>query len=535
MLELDPEVKIVTVTEPDEDGLVDEDLEPLHVTEILVVSVEVPELVNDIESMLETVTDDEIEADAESKDVLVPHAVVVGEPLFDTLTEADTLSVPETDPLDDILTVADMLPVTVSLPEAELQEVLVPDAKGLDETLAVAEIEPVSDADFDEIIVRLPDGVLDTDTVTNKEPLEDIDAVFETLNMPDTEPVTLMEPVDETVPLADIELVSERVPLTVTVPDVDEQDDGERLDEEVTDRLFAPETETLIEPHADDDSDGEELVETVPELDRVPLTLGVEELHKVATELSEELEDGANVIDPELLVETLPRPLDDPIIDPDTLTDAVRLSLDEGDEEIEDVAVCTAVTEMELDALIDPDTLLVTNDDDETVSVIEPLEEILTLGECIVEALELEEMLTLAVSEPLLVVVPLKDGVSLPQDDAESDDEAEFETFSELEADSDDDIVIEFVTVPVSDTVLEGEFVTVRVREPNGEFEADDDELSKADEDTLAEILGLTEELEDALSCTEYDCKPLKDATKLTVGAVDCEPSGENDTDGDEL
>ena len=52
---------------------------------------------------------------------------------------------------------------------------------------------------------------------------------------------------------------------------------------------------------------------------------------------------------------------------------------------------------------------------------------------------------------------------------------------------------------------------------------------------TLDDRLGLDDELTDALSCTEYDDKTLIEATKLTVRTDVCEFNGENDTDGEKL
>ena len=124
---MESKIEAVTDTEPDNEGLVDGDLVLLPVTE----------------SMLETVGEDEIEAEAESEDVRVLHAVVDSEPLLDPLTEADTLWVTETDPLDEMLPVIDTLPVVDTLSDDELHDVVVPDREGLDDRLVVTEDELV--------------------------------------------------------------------------------------------------------------------------------------------------------------------------------------------------------------------------------------------------------------------------------------------------------------------------------------------------------------------------------------------------------
>jgi hypothetical protein len=46
-------------------------------------------------------------------------------------------------------------------------------------------------------------------------------------------------------------------------------------------------------------------------------------------------------------------------------------------------------------------------------------------------------------------------------------------------------------------------------------------------------MLGLEDELTEKLLYTDCDCMPLTEITKLTVGTVDSETNGENDTDGE--
>ncbi len=50
---------------------------------------------------------------------------------------------------------------------------------------------------------------------------------------------------------------------------------------------------------------------------------------------------------------------------------------------------------------------------------------------------------------------------------------------------------------------------------------------------TLEEMLGLADELPEKLLKTDCDCMSLSETIKLTVGTVDSETNGENDTDGE--
>ena len=97
----------------------------------------------------------------------------------------------------------------------------------------------------------------------------------------------------------------------------------------------------------------------------------------------------------------------------------------------------------------------------------------------------------------------------------------------------DDDALTVEEALPATDRelVIEGDPETESVFEADSEGLNDNnpvvvvvvetDNEDKEEDDKLDEILGLTEELEDALSCTEYDCLPLTVTTTLTVGAVD--------------